>query len=36
MVFNSHTFILVAPHFYKQEDLDNLDDKKKMPKQPRK
>ncbi|KAH8557096.1 P-loop containing nucleoside triphosphate hydrolase protein [Umbelopsis sp. PMI_123] len=26
----------VAPHFYKQEDLDNLDDKKKMPKQHRK
>ncbi|CAO3668808.1 unnamed protein product [Umbelopsis vinacea] len=26
----------VAPHYYKQADLDNLDDKKKMPKQPRK
>ncbi|KAM3580476.1 hypothetical protein VKS41_007139 [Umbelopsis sp. WA50703] len=26
----------VAPHYYKEGDLDNLDDKKKMPKQPRK
>lgn len=23
---------VVAPHYYKQSDLDNLDDKKKMPK----
>lgn len=25
--------ILVAPHYYKESDLDNLNDKKKMPKQ---
>jgi hypothetical protein len=25
--------MIVAPHYYKQADLDNLDDKKKLPKQ---
>lgn len=30
---NMENWILVAPHYYSQKDLDNLDDKKKMPKQ---
>lgn len=33
---SSHFFLIVAPHYYTQEDLNNLDDKKKMPKQPKK
>lgn len=33
MMANMENWKLVAPHYYSQKDLDNLDDKKKMPKQ---
>ncbi|KAI8328088.1 P-loop containing nucleoside triphosphate hydrolase protein [Choanephora cucurbitarum] len=33
MEIQPNWLIEVAPHYYKQSDLDNLDDKKKMPKQ---
>lgn len=32
MMVTNIFFFIVAPHYYKQSDLDNLDDKKKMPK----